>query len=434
MNVAVIGTGYVGLVVGSCLAESGNDVICVDNDVEKIGKLCGGHVPIHEPGLPEIIQRNLREGRLDFSADLDEAVRKSFVLFVAVGTPQYNGEPDLGAVEAVAASIGKAINRFKIIVVKSTVPVGTTERVAEIIRASTDKPFDVVSNPEFLKEGAAVDDFMKPDRVIIGARDERTAEMVRELYGPFVRTGSPILITDIRTAEMTKYASNAFLATRISFMNEFANLCEHVGADVEMVRKGMALDDRIGASFLFPGLGFGGSCFSKDLGALIATGRRHAYPLRMLEAVGCVNIEQRRRFVAKLMQHFDGQLDGKHIAVWGLAFKPRTNDMRDAPAVDVIRAVLEAGATVTVYDPEAMCEARQIFRTQVEYAPNSYACLNGADALALVTEWQAFRNPNFDRMKEEMRAPVVFDGRNIYDPQQMREMGFTYYCVGRNQE
>lgn len=431
MNIAVIGTGYVGLVAGSCFAESGNDVVCVDKDAAKVKQLSEGRSTIYEPGLPELLERNLQQGRLRFTTDLDAAVRESFVLFIAVGTPQTDGEPDLSAVHAVAEGIGLAINEFKVIVMKSTVPVGTTELVGDLVRARTDQPFDIISNPEFLKEGAAVEDFMKPDRVIIGAEDDRAAETVKELYTPFVRTGSPILVTDVRTAEMTKYASNAFLATKISFMNEFANLCEQVGADVDMVRRGMGLDDRIGTAFLFPGVGFGGSCFPKDIDALIATGRLYDYPLRILEAVNSVNAAQRRRFLKKVLDHFESQLAGKRIAVWGLAFKPRTDDMRDAPAVEIIEGVLDAGAQVTAYDPEAMDEARRIFGSRITLAENNYTCLRDADALLVITEWQAFRNPNFQRIKADMRSPVIFDGRNIFPPGQMRELGFTYYGVGR---
>ena len=431
MNIAIIGTGYVGLVAGCCFAESGNDVVCVDSDAAKVKDLASGQSTIYEPGLPELLNRNLREGRLAFTTDLADAVKKSFVIFVAVGTPQHGGETDMTAVRGVATAIGAAMDRFKVVVMKSTVPVGTTEELADIIRAGTDQPFDVISNPEFLKEGAAIEDFMKPDRVVIGAEDERAAEIVRELYAPFVRTGSPVLVTDIRTSEMIKYASNAYLAARISFMNEFANLCEHVGADIDLVRRGMGLDSRIGHAFLFPGVGYGGSCFPKDVEALIATGRRNDSPLRILEAVHKVNADQRLRFLAKIMAFFGGDLTGKRIAVWGLAFKPRTDDMREAPAVDIVEGLLSAGAQVAAYDPEAVDEAKRIFDARIEFAGNNYDCLDGADALVLVTEWQAFRTPDFERMKSRMRRPVVFDGRNIYDPAQMREMGFTYQSVGR---
>lgn len=431
MNLSVVGAGYVGLVTGACFAESGNDVICVDNDRDKIGRLLEGQVPFYEPGLADLIDRNVREGRLSFTNDIEDAVRKSFVIFVAVGTPQgTNGDPDLSYVRTAAAEIGRAMDRFKVIVMKSTVPVGTAEMVTDIIRSQTDKPFDVISNPEFLKEGAAVNDFMKPDRIVIGAEDERAAAVIRELYAPFTRTGSPVVHTDVRTAEMIKYASNAYLATRITYMNECANLCEYLGANVDTVRRAMGLDSRIGSAFLFPGVGFGGSCFPKDVEALIATGRRHDYRLRILEAVSEVNALQRARFVAKVLTHF-GEVSGRNLAVWGLAFKPRTDDMRAAPSVDIIHELLGLGARVTAYDPEAMNEAKKVFGNRITLATSNYECLSGADGLLLLTEWQVFRNPNFERMKSEMATPVVFDGRNVYEPSHMRELGFTYYSIGR---
>jgi UDPglucose 6-dehydrogenase len=432
MNIAVIGTGYVGLVVGACFAESGNDVVCVDNNAAKVEKLQQGIISIYEPGLPEIVERNMREERLTFSTDLDAAVRKSFIIFIAVGTPTgSNGAADLTAVRDVAAGIGRAMDRYKLIVAKSTVPVGTTERIREIIGKETKHPFDVVSNPEFLKQGAAVDDFMKPDRVIVGADEVRAGEILRDLYAPFVRTGRPVMMMDTRTAEMLKYAANAFLAARISFMNEIANLCEHVGANIEMIRNGLATDERIGPAFLFAGVGFGGSCFPKDTLALIETGREHNYPMKILQAVSDVNTNQPLRFVDKVRAHFGGKLKGKRIGVWGLAFKPRTNDMRDAPSVKIIENLLADGAIITAYDPEAMDEARRIFGNRIQLATNNYGCLDGAHALLTVTEWQTFRHPNFERMKSMMAEPVVFDGRNIYDPAQMRQIGFTYYSVGR---
>jgi UDPglucose 6-dehydrogenase len=432
MNIAVIGTGYVGLVAGSCFAESGNDVWCVDNDAAKVERLKKGVIPIYEPGLPEIIDRNVREERLTFTTDLDAAVKKSFVIFVAVGTPPLpSGAADLNAVFNVVGAIGRAMDRYKVIVVKSTVPVGTNEKIREILKKETPQPFDLVSNPEFLKQGAAVDDFMKPDRVIVGADDVRPAEILRDLYAPFVRTGSPVLIVDTRTAEMLKYAANAFLAARISFMNEIANLCEEVGANVDQIRKGLATDSRIGPAFLFPGVGFGGSCFPKDIRALIDTGRQHQYEMKVLEAVDSVNRNQASRFVDKVRRHFAGNLRDKRIGVWGLAFKPRTNDMRDAPAIKIIEDLLAEGAVVTAYDPEAMDEAKELFGNRVQLASSNYGCVEGADALLIVTEWQAFRNPNFERMKSTMRQPVIFDGRNIYDPAHLRQLGFTYYSVGR---
>jgi UDPglucose 6-dehydrogenase len=432
MNISVVGTGYVGLVAGSCFAESGNDVWCVDNDTAKIENLRNGVVPFYEPGLPEIIERNLREERLTFTIDLDAAVKKSLVIFVAVGTPSTaTGAADLTAVFDVAAAIGRAMDRYKVIVVKSTVPAGTSERIRDVLKKETKQPFDLLSNPEFLKQGAAVEDFMKPDRVVVGSDDVRAAEILRDLYAPFVRTGSPVMIVDVRTAELLKYAANAFLAARISFMNEIANLCEHVGANVDLVRKALASDSRIGPAFLFSGIGFGGSCFPKDVRALIDTGRQHEFDMQILRAVDAVNNNQPIRFVEKVLSHFKNSLREKRLAVWGLSFKPRTNDMRDAPSIKIIESLLSAGASIAAYDPEAMEEAKRVFGNRIQLASNNYGCLEGADALILLTEWQAFRNPNFDRMKASMRSTVIFDGRNIYDPAYLSQMGFTYYGVGR---
>lgn len=432
MNIAVIGTGYVGLVAGSCFAESGNDVWCVDNDVAKIEKLRKGVIPIYEPGLPEIVERNLREERLTFTTDLAAAVKKSLVVFIAVGTPTNpSGSADLTAVLEVVSAIGRAMDRYKVIVMKSTVPVGTSERIREILKKETKHPFDLLSNPEFLKQGAAVEDFMKPDRVVVGADDVRAAEILRDLYAPFVRTGSPVLLVDVRTAELLKYAANAFLAARISFMNEIANLCEQVGANVDMIRKGLASDSRIGPAFLFPGIGYGGSCFPKDTRALIDTGRQHQCEMKILEAVDSVNASQALRYVDKVRAHFGGNVQDKRFGVWGLAFKPRTNDMRDAPSITIIESLLRDGAAVAAYDPEAMDEAKRIFGDRIELPSSNYGAIEGADALLLVTEWQAFRNPNFERIKSLMRQAVIFDGRNIYDPAPLRQMGFAYYSVGR---
>jgi UDPglucose 6-dehydrogenase len=433
MNIAVIGTGYVGLVAGSCFAESGNDVWCVDNDLKKVETLKKGVIPIYEPGLPEIVDRNLREERLTFTSDLDSAVKRSLVIFIAVGTPPTpSGAADLTAVLKVGSAIGRAMDRYKVIVVKSTVPVGTSEKLREVIKKESTHPFDLLSNPEFLKQGAAVEDFMKPDRVVVGADDPRAAEILRDLYAPFVRTGSPVLLVDVRTAEMLKYAANSFLAVRISFMNEIANLCEEVGANVDMIRKGLAADSRIGPAFLFPGVGFGGSCFPKDIRALADTGRQHQYEMKILEAVDAVNQHQASRFAEKVRKHFNGNLRDKRFGVWGLAFKPRTNDMRDAPSIKIIEALLAEGASIAAYDPEALEEAKKVFGTRIQLATSNYGCIEGADALLIVTEWQAFRNPNFERMMSIMRSPVIFDGRNIYDPVQLRELGFTYYSVGRS--
>jgi len=432
MKIAVVGAGYVGLVTGICLAESGNDVICVDIDEEKINKLSRGEVPFYEPGLEELLGRNVKEGRLRFTTSLEEGVQNSLLIFIAVGTPsKKDGSADLRAVFAVAEGIGKAMNGYKIITTKSTVPVGTTRRVKEIISSLTKHEFDVVSNPEFLKEGNALNDFMKPDRVVIGVEDVQVAEILKELYAPFVRTENPIIVMDIESAEMTKYAANALLATKISFMNEIANLCEQVGADVENVRKGIGADKRIGYQFLFPGVGYGGSCFPKDVKALIKLAKNCGYELKIAKAVDEVNFSQRERFFQKIYNHFDGKLERKKIAVWGLSFKPGTDDMREAPSITIIDKLLEHGAEVHVHDPKANDTAKSIFGNRIFYDNDYYEPLDGADALVLVTEWPEFRNPDFERMKELMKSPVVFDGRNIYNPNKLREIGFTYYGVGR---
>jgi UDPglucose 6-dehydrogenase len=431
MRIAVVGTGYVGLVVGACLAENGNQVVCVDNDPAKIRLLRRGKLPIYEPGLEELVRRNRAEARLSFSTTLPKAVRQSQIVFVAVGTPQgEDGSADLQHVLSVIREIAQAMNGYTVIVGKSTVPVGTAARVREVVRRETTHPFSVVSNPEFLKQGAAIDDFMRPDRVVIGVEDPRAAELMTELYQPFTRTGAPIMIMDCASAELSKYAANAMLATRISFMNEMANVCELVGADVDQVRRAIAADRRIGASFLFPGIGYGGSCFPKDVKALIKFASDEEYEFRILRAVDEVNAAQKRRLLQKIEKHF-GTLKGKRIAVWGLAFKPRTDDMREAPSIDLIAGLLAAGAKVQAFDPEAGAIAHRIFGTRIAYAESSYDALAGADALALVTEWNEFREPDFQRMRKLMRAPVVFDGRNIYNPQQMKAHGFTYYSIGR---
>jgi len=432
MKIAVVGVGYVGLVTGVCLAESGNDVICVDIDEEKINKLSRGEIPFYEPGLEELLNRNVKEERLRFTTSLEEGVQGSLLIFICVGTPpKEDGSADLSAVFTVAEGIGKAMNGYKIIITKSTVPVGTTRRVQEIISSLTEHEFDVVANPEFLKEGNAVNDFMKPDRVVIGVEDVRVAEIMKELYAPFVRTENPIIIMDIESAEMTKYAANALLATKISFMNEIANLCELVGADVEMVRKGVGADRRIGYQFLFPGVGYGGSCFPKDVKALIKLAESYGHELKIAKAVDEVNFAQRERFFQKIFDHFVGNLEGKKIAVWGLAFKPGTDDMREAPSITIINKLLEHGAEVHAHDPKAMDTARSIFSNRISYYDNYYDPLNGADALVLITEWPEFRNPDFEKIKELMKNPVVFDGRNIYDPAKLRKLGFTYYGIGR---
>jgi UDPglucose 6-dehydrogenase len=422
----------VGLVAGTCFAEGGNDVVCVDIDAEKIARLHQGIVPIYEPGLEELIKRNLAEGRLSFSTDLSAAVRQSLICFVAVGTPQgNNGAADLGAVVRVAAEIAAAMDGYRVIVNKSTVPVGTAERVRQVVASRTNHSFAVVSNPEFLKEGAAVEDFMRPDRVVIGSDSERAIELMKELYGPFVRTEQPILVMSAASAEMTKYAANAMLATRISLMNEFANLCERVGADISDVRRGVGFDQRIGHYFLFPGVGYGGSCFPKDVKAVIRSAEENGLDFKLLRAVEEVNELQKRSLVEKVKAHFGEYLRGMRFALWGLAFKPRTDDMREAPALSIIEALLAAGAEVHAHDPEALAEAQRIFGNRVQYHRVNYDALKDADALLVVTEWNEFRRPDFERMRQLMRRPVIFDGRNIYDPNQMRELGFVYYSVGR---
>jgi UDPglucose 6-dehydrogenase len=431
MKIAVVGTGYVGLVAGACFAESGNDVICVDRDDAKIRLLRKGRMPIYEPGLEEMVNRNRQENRLTFTTTLGKAVRDSAIIFIAVGTPQgEDGSADLQHVLGVAQDIARAMNGYKVVVDKSTVPVGTSNKVREVIRRETTHPFSVVSNPEFLKQGAAIEDFMKPDRVVIGAEDPRAAELMLELYQPFTRTGAPIMVMDCASAELTKYAANAMLATRISFMNEVANVCELVGADVDQVRRAIGADRRIGTSFLFPGVGYGGSCFPKDVKAMIHFASEKSYDFKILTAVEQVNERQKMRMFAKMQAHF-GTLKGKTIGVWGLAFKPKTDDMREAPAIPLITALVDAGARVQAYDPEALKVARGIFGTKVHYVTKGYDALKAADALAIVTEWNEFRRPDFTRMRKLMRSPVVFDGRNLFTPDQMKGNGFTYYSIGR---
>ena len=433
MKVCVIGTGYVGLVAGTCLAEMGNDVICVDKDEKKLEQLKNGIVPIYEPGLEELIKVNVKENRLTFTNDLKTAVEKSLVCFIAVGTPQgEDGSADLKYVYQVAEDIGKSINGYKVIIDKSTVPVGTAEQVTKIIKAQTREEFDVVSNPEFLKQGAAVDDFLKPDRVIIGSNSQRATEIMQELYAPFLRTGNPVIIMDVKSAEMTKYAANSFLAVKISYANEIANICEKVGADAEMVRIGMCADKRIGSQFLFPGLGYGGSCFPKDVKALLKTARDNDCSYQLLQSADDVNKKQRQIFINKILKRFGNDLKGKTFAVWGLAFKPKTNDMREAPAITIINALLEKGAKVQAYDPKAFDSAEFYFKDRIIYAKSAYDALNGADAMLLLTEWNEFRRPDFERIKSLLKTPVIFDGRNQYNGKRLLEAGFEYYCVGRN--
>jgi len=431
VKVAVVGTGYVGLVVGACLAETGNDVVCADVDAAKIKDLKANKLPIYEPGLEPIVVRNQREGRLTFTTDVGNAVERSEVVFIAVGTPpDEDGSADLQHVLAVATTIGKHMNASKVVVTKSTVPVGTAEKVRAQIARETKTPFHVCANPEFLKEGAAVEDFMKPDRVVVGVDSPEAARVIEELYTPFVRTGNPLIVMDIPSAEMTKYAANAMLATRISFMNQIAQLCEAVGADVTHVRRGIGSDRRIGQAFLFPGPGYGGSCFPKDVKALIRTGTESKMSLDILSAVEAANHRQKKLLFEKLKRHL-GSLSGKVIAVWGLAFKAETDDVRESPALVLIEELLRAGAKVQAHDPAAMETARQQLTSRVTFAGHGYDALAGADALAIVTEWLEYRNPDFARIKQLLKRPLIVDGRNLYDPQKLGRLGFTYDSIGR---
>ncbi|HSV98341.1 MAG TPA: UDP-glucose/GDP-mannose dehydrogenase family protein [Spirochaetota bacterium] len=439
MKVTVVGSGYVGLVTGACFAEMGNDVYCVDIDEKKIENLKKGILPIYEPGLEEIVRRNYSGGRLQFTTDIKEGLDDSLFMFIAVGTPpDEDGSADLQHVLAVARDIGRKMEKYVIIVNKSTVPVGTADRVREAVRDELTKrgraelEFDVVSNPEFLKEGAAIDDFMRPDRIIVGTDNVRTGELIKELYAPFVRNGHPVFIMGVRSAELTKYAANAMLATRISFMNELSRLCEISGADIESIRQGIGSDTRIGMSFLYAGLGYGGSCFPKDVKALIRTSKEFGLDARVLMAVEEINREQRLLFADKIRQYFNGDIKGKTFAVWGLSFKPQTDDMREAPAIDIIGELRKSGAKFRAHDPVAMELAKSIIGEKgVEYMTNYYDALEGADALLLLTEWNQFRRPDYVRMKSLLKQPLIFDGRNQYDPAKMKELGFTYYCIGR---
>lgn len=431
MQITVIGTGYVGLVAGTCLADMGNEVICIDNNTEKVETLQKGFVPIYEPGLEELVKANVNEGRLFFSTDLKTAVEKSEVCFIAVGTPQgEDGSCDLQYVLNVARDIAKYMNGYKVIVDKSTVPVGTAEKVTELIKANTDYPFDVVSNPEFLKQGNAVDDFLSPDRVIIGSNSDRATKIMQDIYSPFFRTGNRVIVMDVKSAEMTKYAANSFLATKISFMNEVANLCEKVGADAEMVRVGISTDSRIGNKFLFPGLGYGGSCFPKDVKALIKTGAENNCEMNIISAADMTNKNQRNLFIQKITNRFGRDLTGKTIGVWGLAFKPKTDDMREAPAITIINSLLNMGAKVRAYDPKAVESAKFHFGDRIIYTKSSYEALEDADCMLLLTEWNEFRRPDFERIKKLLKSPIIFDGRNQYDSERLIERGFEYYQVG----
>ena len=432
MNITVIGTGYVGLVAGACLADMGNDVICIDNNEQKLEQLKNGIIPIYEPGLEELVKSNVAENRLAFSSDLDNAVKQSEVCFIAVGTPQgEDGSADLQYVLGVAEQIAKAMNGYKVIVDKSTVPVGTAEKVTEIIKKHTIHPFDVVSNPEFLKQGNAVDDFLSPDRVVIGSNSEKASKIMQDIYSPFFRTGNRVIVMDVKSAEMTKYAANSFLATKISFMNEIANLCEKVGADAEMVRVGISTDSRIGNKFLFPGLGYGGSCFPKDVKALIKTGLDNDCEMNIIRAADDANKKQRISFLDKITKCFGENLSGKTFAVWGLAFKPKTDDLREAPSITIINELLRRGAKVKAFDPKAMDTARFYFGDTISYCQNAYETLENADAMILLTEWNEFRRPDFERVKMLLKTPIIFDGRNQYNSERLLEKQFEYYCVGK---
>lgn len=432
MRLVVMGTGYVGLVTGTCMAEMGNEVTCVDVDETKVEQLRQGHIPIYEPGLQELVEANVSEGRLHFTSDGPSAISKAQVAMIAVGTPPGpDGAADLTAVFAVVDLMADKAPKGAVLVTKSTVPVGTCARIEEHLASRGRSDLAVVSNPEFLKQGDAVNDFLKPDRVVIGANRPEAAQLMQELYSPFLRTGNRLIMIDVASAEMTKYVANAFLATKISFMNEMSRLCETVGADIERVRSGVASDNRIGDKFLFPGLGFGGSCFPKDLKALIATGTEVGCDLKILRSVAQVNEEQRIRFCQRVEGAFEGELRGRVLALWGLAFKPRTDDTREAPALTLIDHLLERGASLRVFDPKAMPKVRQIYEDRLHYASSAYDAVEGAEALLIATEWNEFRRPDFERVRKLLKRPLIFDGRNLFDPQRMRERGFEYFCVGR---
>ena len=432
MNIAVVGTGYVGLVTGTCLAETGNKVICVDIDEAKVNKMRNGEVPIYEPHLDVLFERNIKAGRLKFTTDLAEAVHPSEIIFLALPTPPgEDGSADLSYVLGVADDLGKMIEDYKVIVDKSTVPVGTAEKVTVAVAANARVDFDVVSNPEFLREGFAVDDFLKPDRIVVGASTERAQELMRSLYKPYVRQGNPIIFMDEKSAELTKYAANSFLATKITFMNEIANFCEKVGADVDKVRIGIGTDSRIGKRFLFPGIGYGGSCFPKDVQALAKSGKEFGYDFNILASVMSVNEDQKVVIVPKVLDFFGGNLSGKKIGMWGLAFKPDTDDIREAPSLYIIDKLVAAGAEITAFDPEAMENVKGVIGDKINYTDDQYSAIDGADALVICTEWGVFRNPDFDELGEKLGAKVIFDGRNLYDLDEMRERGYFYSSIGR---
>jgi UDPglucose 6-dehydrogenase len=442
MKLAMFGAGYVGLVTGACFAEMGNEVICVDVDPAKIEALERGEIPIYEPGLEEYVKRNYQDKRLFFTTDLAATVANSLILFIAVGTPQdRDGSADLSAVLQVARDIGRHLSGYKVIVEKSTVPVGTATLIRQVVEEElrvrgVEVEFDVVSNPEFLKEGTALDDFMKPDRVVVGCDNVRVAELMKELYGPFVRTHHPVIVMDVVSSEMTKYAANAFLATKISFINEIANICARTGADIAMIRKGIGADPRIGQHFLFPGLGYGGSCLPKDMQALMHTARANAYSPRLLEAVEAVNQDQRQIFLETIRAHYQQDLKGRVLAIWGLSFKPKTDDLREAPSLTIIYHLLKAGVSLRAYDPVTMPQARKILEDKpgIDFFSSRYEALEGAEALLIMTEWTIFREPDFERMKSLMKTPVIFDGRNIYHPEKITKLGFNYFYVGQKRD
>lgn len=433
MNIAVVGTGYVGLVTGTCFAEMGNHVICVDIDKAKVEKMRNGEIPIYEPHLDKLFEKNIKQNRLSFTTELDDAIKKSSIIFLALPTPPgEDGSADLSYVLGVANKLGSIINDYKIIINKSTVPVGTAEKVRDAVAKNAKVEFDVISNPEFLREGFAVDDFMKPDRVVIGTRSDKAKKVMSDLYAPFVRQGNPIYFMDERSAEMTKYAANAFLATKITFMNEIANLCEKVGANVDAIRIGIGSDDRIGKRFLFAGIGYGGSCFPKDVQALEKTAKDYKYDFKILEAVMDVNDRQKNVLAEKVKSYYNGNVKGKKFALWGLAFKPDTDDIREAPALFIIDELTKAGATIRAYDPEAMKNVQKQIGDKIEFATDEYDALKDADALLIATEWSVFRTPEFDKISSSLKSKVIFDGRNLYDPAQMKELGYYYNSIGRN--
>ena len=432
MKIAVIGTGYVGLVTGTCLAETGNEVVCVDIDQEKVSKMKNGIVPIYEPHLDVLFERNIKQNRLSFTTDMEEAVKDALIIFLALPTPPgEDGSADLSYVLGVADQLGKIIEDYKIIIDKSTVPVGTAEKVQAAVAANAKVDFDIVSNPEFLREGFAVDDFLKPDRVVIGTSSEKAQEILEELYKPYVRQGNAIIFMDEKSAELTKYAANAFLATKITFMNEIANFCEMVGADVDKVRAGIGSDNRIGKRFLFPGIGYGGSCFPKDVQALARSGKEEGYDFQILNSVMGVNQLQKTILMPKIMDYFRGDIKGKRVALWGLAFKPDTDDIREAPALYMIDELINAGAEVSAYDPEAMSNVQERIGDKIRFAMDAYDACDGSDFLVIATEWSAFRNPNFDKVADKLNERIIFDGRNLYDISSMEKEGFDYISIGR---